>query len=247
MVIDYLDIILTPESSLDDEFLAYCKSILAKRARTVIDHILKHGIITNEDLSNTYGYDHPPRAIRDVREHGIPLVTHKLSSPKTERKIGAYTFDNISQIKKGRIGGRKSFSKQFKILLIEKYSSKDAVTGEKLDSRYLQIDHRIPYEINGEASRVDLQDYMLLDASSQRSKSWSCEHCINFIKLHNANTCKTCFWASPEDYQHVAMKDVRRVEVVWSGSEVSEFESLNLDTKKDGVTIQKLIKSRLKK
>ena len=35
--------------------------VLAKRAKTVIDHILKHGHITTEELKNLYGYDHPPR------------------------------------------------------------------------------------------------------------------------------------------------------------------------------------------
>ncbi|MDQ6704147.1 MAG: helix-turn-helix domain-containing protein [Pseudomonadota bacterium] len=86
---------LTPEAALPKEFVELCKSVSAKRARTVIDHILEHGIITNEDLSERYGYDHPPRAIRDVREHGIPLITHRITSPKTGRQIGAYTFDNL--------------------------------------------------------------------------------------------------------------------------------------------------------
>lgn len=111
-------IALTREADLDPSFVALCKSITAKRARTVIDHILTHGVITNEDLSATYGYDHPPRAIRDVRENGIPLITHKVVSTATGRKIGAYTFDDPSRIKHGRIGGRKAFSKQFKEALL---------------------------------------------------------------------------------------------------------------------------------
>lgn len=63
---------LNPSKSLPPEFLTKLKSITAKRAKTVIDHILKHGFITTEDLSTTYGYDHGPRAARDVREQGIP-------------------------------------------------------------------------------------------------------------------------------------------------------------------------------
>lgn len=86
---DWDDIKKTPEDSLDEAMLALCKSVDAKRARTVIDHILNHGIISNEELSDLYGYDHPPRAIRDVRENGIPLVTHRVTSPKTGRRVGA--------------------------------------------------------------------------------------------------------------------------------------------------------------
>ena len=71
----------TPESTLDLALIELCRSVKAKRARTVIDHILENGIITNEELSDMYGYDHPPRAIRDVRENGIPLITHNVTSP----------------------------------------------------------------------------------------------------------------------------------------------------------------------
>ncbi|WP_369334486.1 helix-turn-helix domain-containing protein [Candidatus Thiosymbion oneisti] len=51
------------------------ESVEAKRPKTVIDHILKHGQITTEELKDTYGYNHPPRATRDVREQGIPIKT----------------------------------------------------------------------------------------------------------------------------------------------------------------------------
>ena len=51
-----------------DEFLKLLDSITAKRPKTVIQHILKHGFITSQELKDLYGYNHPPRAIRDVRE-----------------------------------------------------------------------------------------------------------------------------------------------------------------------------------
>ncbi len=238
---------LTPEKSLAPELVKLCKSISAKRARTVIDHILKHGIITNEDLSEKYGYDHPPRAARDVRENGIPLLTHRVTSPKTGRQIGAYTFDDIGKIKRGRIGGRKAFSKPFKRELLETYGSRDAITGETLDERYLQIDHRIPYEVGGDGNDLRPENYMLLDASSQRAKSWSCEHCENFLTLHAMKTCETCFWASPESYEHIAMQQTRRVEIVWAGNEVQQYENLKASAKNEGVSIQALIKRSLNK
>jgi hypothetical protein len=64
---------------LPEWFLERLESITAKRAKTVIDHILKHGHITTEQLKDLYGYDHPPRAARDVREQGIPLETFRVS------------------------------------------------------------------------------------------------------------------------------------------------------------------------
>ena len=70
------------------EFLEHIKSITNKRAKIVIDHILKHGFITTEDLETTYSYNHPPRAARDVREAGIPLETFNIKS-KSGKSIAA--------------------------------------------------------------------------------------------------------------------------------------------------------------
>ena len=60
---------------ISDDFKLFISKIKNKRARIVIDHILKNGFITTEDLEKEYGYNHPPRAARDVRETGIPLST----------------------------------------------------------------------------------------------------------------------------------------------------------------------------
>ena len=60
-------------TNLPKEFLDLLEKVTAKRAKTVINHILQYGQITTEDLKEVYGYSHPPRAIRDVREQGIPL------------------------------------------------------------------------------------------------------------------------------------------------------------------------------
>jgi hypothetical protein len=86
----------------------------------------------------------------------------------------------------------------------------------------------------------------LLDASSQRTKSWSCEHCENFLTLHEVKTCQTCFWASPEGYEHIAMHQTRRVEIVWRDEEVRQYESLKASAQSEGVSIQAFIKRRLK-
>jgi len=238
---------LTPEASLDADFVKLCRGVSAKRARTVIDHILKHGVITNEDLNELYGYDHPPRAIRDVRESGIPLLTHKVISNKTGRAIGAYTFGDPKDVLRGRIGGRKCFPKQFKEDLAKKYGARDAFTRELLDERYLQIDHRVPYQVAGEGDGADVNDYMLLDASSQRAKSWSCENCENFKSTRNASLCRSCFWASPESYSHICLSEKRRVDVVWSGAEVKDFDRLNDECGKKNITFQDYIKSLLGK
>jgi hypothetical protein len=157
---------------ISPELLERLKEITGKRSKIVVDHIVKHGYITTEELKNLYGYDHPPRAIRDVREQGIPLLTFKVESATTGRKIAAYRFGDPLHFRAGRIGGRAILPKSLKKSLITKFGSRSALTGEKLEPRYLQIDHRIPYEIAGNEADVTNPDaFMLLDAASQRAKN----------------------------------------------------------------------------
>ncbi len=79
------------QPELPEEFLRRLESVTARRAKTVIEHILKNGFVTTEELSEIYGYDHPPRAARDVREEGIPLETFRVEGSHG-RRIGAYRF-----------------------------------------------------------------------------------------------------------------------------------------------------------
>ncbi len=231
---------------MPDDFYARCLEVTAKRARTVIDHILKYGAITTEELSEQYGYDHAPRAARDVRENGIPLKTLKVVSSKTRRKIASYEFDYSDKVR-GRIGGRKAFSTQFKARLIEHYGPRNALTNEELHPRYLQIDHRIPYEVAGNDANEEVQYYMLLDASGQRAKSWSCESCKNFQDEKDQSICATCFWAYPENYTHIAMNPERRLEISWQGDDCIQYENLIQVAENKQITPQNLVKMALKK
>lgn len=212
---------------IDPRILVLCEQVTAKRARAVIDHIMQHGSVTNDDLSGM-GYTHPPRAVRDVRELGIPIITGSTISSKTGRRMGIYTFGSPDEIKAGRIDGRRAFSKAFKSELVQRYGARDTITGEALEERYLQIDHRVPYQVGGDVpgSELDVEDFMLLDASSQRAKSWSCEHCANLLEIHDPLICAECFWAFPEDHRHVAMTQKRRADITWQGEETAEFDAL---------------------
>jgi len=228
-------------ADMSPEFYASCLAVTAKRPRTVINHILANGFITTEELKDLYGYNHPPRAVRDVREQGIPLETYRIAD-KTGRQIAAYRFANASDVVAGRVGGRKAFSKQFKEQLIAHYGERSMLTNEPLEARYLQIDHRIPYEIAGNNAGEGIEHYMLLDASAQRAKSWSCENCKNFTAIKDPSICAGCFWAYPENYTHVAMRPERRLDVVWSGADVASFEAFKKESDKRKLSPQELVK-----
>ena len=209
------------------EFLERLKAIKSKRPKTVIDHILKHGFITTEELEQKYGYKHPPRAARDVREQGIPLETFRVKNEEG-RTIAAYRFADPSTVRSDKLGGRKVFSKEFKDGLIQETNGRCSVCREQYEDRYLQVDHRIPYEITGDINHAgrNLSEYMLLCGSCNRAKSWSCEHCANWLEEKSPEVCQSCYWAHPESYKHIALRVVRRLDIVWAEHEVEVYERL---------------------
>jgi 5-methylcytosine-specific restriction endonuclease McrA len=191
---------------LQEAFLKLIESITNKRAKIVIDHIVAYGFITTEDLETTYGYNHPPRAARDVREAGIPLETFKVKSTQG-KSIAAYKFGDLSKIEHHKIAGRLSISKKFKHKLFIECNGKCSICHGTFEERYLQVDHRVPYEIKGELDNFIqfIKDYMLLCASCNRTKSWSCEHCYNWKTTKDDSICNKCYWGNPEDYSHIAL------------------------------------------
>lgn len=231
---------------IDKKLLDAAKKVTAHRAKTVIDHIIMHGFISTEELKETYGYNHPPRAAGDVRDQGIPLETFKVKG-SDGRSIGAYRFGDPSKIEDGKLGGRKILPKQLKKELVEKFGARCAISTEEYDESHLQIDHRIPYRISGdEGAARNAVDFMLLSGAAQRQKSWACEHCQNFRVDKDLAICQSCYWAFPENFTHVAMKQERRVDLTFTGQEVKTYQVLENRAKKNGSTIQGEIKKLIK-
>jgi len=233
---------------LPKEFIDLCHSVTAKRPKTVIDHILKYGSITTEELKEKYGYNHPPRAVRDVREHGIPLETFRVTG-SDGREIAAYRFGDVSIQRFKRLSGRTGLSKKIKDALVEKYGCKCFIYLEEVDDRELQIDHRVPYEVggDGEGAELDPEDFMLLSGSANRAKSWSCEHCENWNNIKDRTICLTCYWAYPENYSHIATRQIRRLDLVWQGKEVDIYEKLKAEAQSLEKEIPSFVKEILER
>lgn len=218
-------------------------AIEAKRPRTVIQHILRHGAVTTQELTEKYGYDHPPRAIRDVRELGIPIVTERVKD-EHGRNIASYRFGDLRKwtLSVTKSAGRTALAKALKDALIEKYGARCSIYLESMDAAVLQVDHRVPYEIGGEKPADAIDDFMLLCPSANRAKSWTCEHCENWVRRDPA-FCLRCFWANPDDYDHVAGQYQKVVNVVFTGDEIEDYRKL---IRLSGVaTAQQTIKSIL--
>ena len=215
-----------PYPDLPEDFRRKLRSVKGKRAKRVIGHILKFGHVTTEELREKYGYDHSPRAIRDVKEHGIPLETFRVKGSHG-RQIAAYRFGQPSQARGKEFAGRRAWPKAFKEDLVGAYGERCSICSTALPARYLQIDHRACFEVIGEQTgELKVEDYMLLCGSCNRAKSWSCEHCKNWKDDRDQSVCKTCYWASPTKYLHIALRLIRRLDITWTEQEVPEYEQL---------------------
>lgn len=234
------------DKTLPPHFTKALKSVSAKRPKTVIDHILKHGAITTEELQSQYGYTHPPRAARDVRELGIPLERFSVKNAQG-RTIAAYKFGDPKKLH-AKLRGRKALPKEFKQKIGQKYKGRCGICLECFDKRYLQIDHRVPYEVSGDVELREnkIEDYMLLCGSCNRSKSWSCEHCQNWIEEKSEIICAQCYWAVPEDYKHISLRQIRRIDVVWTDDEVAVFDRLRQKAKKINQSLPHFVKTIVK-
>ena len=149
---------------------------------------------------------------------------------------------DLVNIQNGKLSGRRTFSKAFKKTLYDNSEGKCIVCSGYFESRYLQIDHKIPYEISGEKVEVNIKDYMLLCNSCNRAKSWTCEHCINWLKEKSEKVCNKCYWANPENYIHIALREIRRLDILWDENEVIIYEKLKKEASKNKYTIPEFVK-----
>lgn len=229
------------------EFINKLNAVTAKRPKTVIQHILKNGFVTTEELK-ALGYEHAPRAARDVRELGIPLETFRVKDSEG-KSIAAYRFGDTNQKEDNisKVAGRTVLSKALKKALIDKYGAKCFIYLQPMEERILQIDHRVPFEIGGEQDKDNVDCYMLLSPSANRAKSWTCEHCENW-KSKNADFCVKCFWAHPENYTHIAGREERQIIISFTGNEIEDYNKLIslVGTDKAEETIKKLIEEYIK-
>ncbi len=221
------------------------KLVTNKRARIVLEHIKKNGAITSEELTLQYGYQHPPRAVRDVRELGFPIERFAVKS-KDGRSIAAYRFGDFAEFSGGLSSARRALPKKFKSELIAIFGSKCSICSGHFESRYLQIDHRVPFGVHGEIEgTLSIADFQLLCGSCNRAKSWSCERCENLLSIKDPANCIVCYWGHPEDYEHVAMEDARRLDLLWQGKEVKIFDDLRDKANTEGVKLPDFVKRAL--
>ena len=77
-------------------------------------------------MKDRYGYNHPPRAVRDVKEHGIPIEMFRVEG-NDGRKIAAYRFGDPSKARSDQQAGRTALSKELKQKLVTMHGERCAI------------------------------------------------------------------------------------------------------------------------
>jgi len=229
---------MTERKQIPAKLVQRINTVKNKRARFVLDSIVKNGSVSTTQLKEA-GYDHPPRAARDAVELGFALARVKAKRDDGQA-IAAYVFDERELDPK--LTGRVVLAKKERDAIIERKGSKCNLCGAVHN---IQVDHRIPFQIAGESRRDEADPYQLLDGACNRKKSWSCEHCQNWLRLKSFDTCLSCYWANPDTYTHVAMQPERRVDIVWKDEEVSAFERLKRTADRNKRSVADEIKIRI--
>lgn len=237
-------VVLPSGEEISKEFYDKLVSVTGKRARFVIDKIMQDGSCSTEDLKDA-GYEHAPRAKRDVVEAGIPIDNER-GVDRSGHRMAVYKFGDWEKYKNqnslAKTKGRNNLTDKLKQQLIIENGSKCALYGEDFPESLLQTDHRIPFEIGGDPDdMMDTSKFMLLSPSANRAKSWACEHCINWTQK-DITMCEKCYYAFPENYEHIAGEEERRLDVIFRKSEIDVYDMICNKAEKENISIQEAFK-----
>lgn len=57
--------------------------------------------------------------------------------------------------------------------------------------------------------------------------------------------CLKCYWGRPENYDHITLEKIRRLELTWQGVEVNFFEALKIEADNGEIALPDYVKSLL--
>jgi len=90
--------------------------------------------------------------------------------------MASYAFDETAL--DATKTGRKLLPKKVRDKLIESVGARCQICRSEHNP---QVDHRVPFQVAGESLLLEGQPYQVLCGSCNRKKSWTCEHCSNWI------------------------------------------------------------------
>ncbi|WP_239352870.1 hypothetical protein, partial [Snodgrassella communis] len=108
-----------------------------------------------------------------------------------------------------------------------------------------KVQKNAPVTLLARYKRISKKVLKFSPSYKQRTKSWSCENCKNFKEIKNMNICKECFWAYPENYNHIAMHPQRRLDIVFNNDDIDIYDKMDTLSKENNKSVQILIKEAI--
>lgn len=191
-------------SNSPQKLLEFVVSRVRPREKMVFQCVLRKGYVTKDDCKAA-GCDYV--VIRDLRKVGVPFVRHlnKYYLDWPSSSVGEYHLQSLPPALRDQV--------------IRDYGNRCAICLQVFESKELFPDHKIPRKIAGDDLLVE-EGPLAFQAccySCNNRKQQACRKCPNQVELKNPDNCRRCYWASPEDYDHVAMVEEMRADLVARG------------------------------
>lgn len=220
---------------------------LSLRARKVLEMLVHTGDeVTTSDMQ-AVGLSDPASAVRDLNDKGIRM-TKRMIRVRTENGVRSFASYWVLTAEEAgasdQLDGRVNIPVTFRRALYEAWGYRCAMCMTVFPSRQLQPDHRVPFRVAGDVQVHDIADFMPLCGSHNRQKSFDCERCPNYV-VGDVDTCRSCYWASPESYTHVATVEQRQLDLTFRGDETDVFDALMEQADAAGLTVQDVVRQVL--
>jgi hypothetical protein len=179
---------------------------LSKRACCVRDLLLTQGWVTYAQIKPLY--DCYRRAKRDLIDVGLTLQAKTIHDGHGRTTL--FEFD--PQAFAGQQESRLPLSAKDREELKRRFDYKCNLCSTPEHHRHLEADHRIGFDLVGndlhKAEGLDAFQPLCAPCNDKRQRA--CMECPN----KDPDTCRSCRWAYPEKYAHVATRPERRAELV---------------------------------
>lgn len=221
------------------------------RGKKAVDALNEKGEVTKFDLIDKgVAASQTARAIRDLKDHGIPIVTKgRINTNRSKNPMVLYCYGKVADINSSWGIGRDNRNYRIKDELMEKYGNHCAFCGRRFNPSELQVDHRLPLKYFGDHSYSEdsLEDYLLVCARCNRLKNTAVDQCAKTCyKTGDWEVIKSCYWYNPFNYSHICMRPIRRQVLDFEGNEVNLYNDLMQIAKDKEVNASKVMMQAMK-
>jgi hypothetical protein len=214
-IIDKIKLVLS--GGYNPAFKAEGRRKLPSRAVALGLKIVSKGGFTCKEMRKTDGEPQHTWAAKDDLNRYIPVD----GSEKAEGNSVRYQFDFDAIRKIGKVLRdaelRDLLSERDRASIIKYHKSACAFCAHV--GTKLQVDHPVPFRLGGNIKSKDPTGYLVVCAPCNRRKDKSCVDCPNMNGVRDPTTCSRCYWASPNDYDHIETKPYKQVLVMFTTDE----------------------------